>query len=79
MNRPKGRHAVFVGEIPDNYWPFSVMDVPDRLQNVEILRRRLTLSQASRLVRDHNQVQKARAIPDGRWAFLVFQPKEARP
>lgn len=77
--RPKGRHAVYVGTIPTDFWPQSTVDVPNRLENVDLLKSALMLSQASALVRDHNGIQLARAIPGGRWAFVLFRLKGGVP
>lgn len=84
--RPKGRHAVYVGEIPDCsdeplkfWWPQSIVDLPDRLANVNVHESDLTLCEAAMLVRDYNRGQLARAIPEGLWAFLVFRVKGGAP
>lgn len=76
---PKGRHAVFVGEIPRDFWPETIHHLPDRLQNVKLLERDLTLCEAVLLMRSHNSTQLARAIPGELWAFIAFHPRGSRP
>ena len=72
MTSPKGRHAVYVGTIPKDWRPESVIEVPEHLNDLDLLEGGLTLCQATRLVCDHNKLQLLRSIPGNRWAILIL-------
>jgi len=72
---PRGRHAVYVGRLPEDLRPGTCIELPERLSDVRVLESRLTLCQAVAVLRHHNREQLTAENPNRQWAILAFSPK----